>query len=116
MTCAECPYSLLCLRGQPRRRCKGLCGRTMLILSISTFHFNEWRVRDLSGLTLAAIGELVPETIRGHAVLLHCPHGRRAPVAEFRWCPHCIVSLGNRIDENDRHVWDDTDVEDLCDV
>jgi hypothetical protein len=88
----------------------------MLILSISTFHFNEWRVRDLSGLTLAAIGELVPETIRGHAVLLHCPHGRRAPVAEFRWCPHCIVSLGNRIDENDRHVWDDTDVEDLCDV
>ena len=116
MTCDRCPYSLLCLRGQPRRRCKGRCGRIMLILSISTFHFNEWRVRDLSGETLTAIGQMVPETIQGHAVLLRCPHERRAPVAEYRWCPHCIVSLGNRIHEDDRHVWDDTHIEDLCDM
>jgi hypothetical protein len=86
----------------------------MMILSIPTVHFNEWRVRDLSGETLTAIGQLMPETIQGHVVLLHCPRGRQAPVAEYRWCPYCIVSLGSRIREDDRHVWDDTDTEDLC--
>jgi len=116
VTCDQCPYSLLCLRGQPRRRCKGRCGRTMMILSIPTVHFNEWRVRDLSGESLTVIGQMVSETIQGHVVLLHCPHGRRAPVAEYRWCPQCIVSLGSHIDENDRHVWDDTHIEDLCDM